>query len=62
MKLYIIGNGFDLYHGMKTNWNDYRKYLEKNTNIRTNFYESYFSPELYMPNFTWTEDCDWSRL
>lgn len=26
--LYIIGNGFDLHHGLKTNYKDFRKYLE----------------------------------
>lgn len=26
--LYIIGNGFDLHHGLKTNYEDFRKYLE----------------------------------
>lgn len=30
MKLYIIGNGFDLHHGLKTGYLDYKKYLEKN--------------------------------
>lgn len=29
MKLYIIGNGFDLNHGMKTSYNDYKQFLEK---------------------------------
>lgn len=27
MILYIIGNGFDLYHGMKTGYNDFKKYV-----------------------------------
>lgn len=26
--LYIIGNGFDLHHGLKTSYKDFRKYLE----------------------------------
>lgn len=30
MKLYIIGNGFDLHHGLKTGYLDYKSYLEKN--------------------------------
>lgn len=28
MKLYICGNGFDLHHGLKTSYQDYKKYLE----------------------------------
>lgn len=29
MRLYIIGNGFDLNHGMKTSYNDYKQFLGK---------------------------------
>lgn len=25
MKLYIIGNGFDLHHGLKSSYNDFRE-------------------------------------
>lgn len=28
--LYIIGNGFDIYHGIKSRFSDYRKWLENN--------------------------------
>ena len=27
MRLWIIGNGFDLYHGLKTKYSDYKAYL-----------------------------------
>lgn len=27
MKLYIIGNGFDLIHGMKTSYSDFKDWL-----------------------------------
>ncbi|MBR4597312.1 MAG: hypothetical protein IKO42_02815 [Opitutales bacterium] len=27
--LYIIGNGFDLHHGLKTSYNDFKDFLEK---------------------------------
>lgn len=27
MRLYIIGNGFDLHHGILSSYRDYRKYL-----------------------------------
>ena len=29
MKLYIVGNGFDLNHGRKTSYWDYRNYLSE---------------------------------
>lgn len=29
MKLFVIGNGFDLAHGLKTKYKDFREYLEK---------------------------------
>ena len=29
-RLYVCGNGFDLHHGMKTRYADYRDYLKKN--------------------------------
>ena len=28
--LYIIGNGFDLHHGVKSSYNHFKKWLEKN--------------------------------
>ena len=28
-KLYIIGNGFDLYHGLKTSYADFREYIKQ---------------------------------
>ena len=32
MRLWIIGNGFDLYHGLKTSYYDYKEFLcKKNT-------------------------------
>lgn len=29
MRLYIVGNGFDLHHGLKTSFKDYLKYLKR---------------------------------
>lgn len=28
-KLYIIGNGFDIHHGLKTQYRDYKEYLKQ---------------------------------
>lgn len=30
MKLFILGNGFDIAHGLRTRYSDYRKFLKKN--------------------------------
>ncbi len=32
MKLYIIGNGFDLAHGLKTKYSDYRLFIKESNN------------------------------
>ena len=29
-KLYIIGNGFDMHHGIKSSYSNYRGWLEEN--------------------------------
>ncbi len=29
-KLYIVGNGFDLYHGLNTSYNDFKEWLKSN--------------------------------
>ena len=39
-KLFIIGNGFDLYHRMHTSYDNYRKFLEENNyHAAINFFE-----------------------
>jgi len=42
-KLYIIGNGFDLHHGIKTNYVDFRNYLEENFPDLFDSLESYYN-------------------
>ncbi|EKB07804.1 bacteriophage abortive infection AbiH family protein [Myroides odoratimimus] len=42
-KLYIIGNGFDLHHYLKTSYNDFANYLRKNHNDIYSILESYVS-------------------
>jgi hypothetical protein len=32
-KLYVIGNGFDLYHGIKSSYSDFMHYVKKQTLI-----------------------------
>lgn len=40
-RLYIIGNGFDLHHGMRTSYYDFAEYLRKNDRTFYDFLESY---------------------
>lgn len=42
-KLYIIGNGFDLYHNMQTSFADFRVFAETNARDTFNAVESYLS-------------------
>ena len=41
--LYIIGNGFDLHHGLKTSYYDFAQYLEKSNNELFTTFEKYIS-------------------
>ena len=41
-RLYIIGNGFDLHHSMKTSYPDFCRYVKENDPELTNFLEMYF--------------------
>lgn len=41
MKLYIIGNGFDLHHGLKTSYYHYREYLLSRSNSIVDDFESF---------------------
>ena len=41
MKLMICGNGFDLHHGLKTSYTDYRCFICKNHTMVLNDYEEY---------------------
>ena len=42
-KLYIIGNGFDLHHGLKTSYWDFAQYLKKSNNELYTTLEKYIS-------------------
>lgn len=41
-KLYIIGNGFDLYHNLPTKYADFQSYVLKNHHDLENTFEDYF--------------------
>ena len=40
--LYIIGNGFDLHHGLKSSYDEYHKYVKKNSQNVDDFLNQYF--------------------
>ncbi len=40
--LYIIGNGFDLFHGLKSSYKDYSEFAKINTPNVEEFLEVYF--------------------
>ncbi|WP_183580366.1 bacteriophage abortive infection AbiH family protein [Mucilaginibacter sp. X5P1] len=53
-KLYIIGNGFDIYHGMKTTYADFHQYLSQyNVDLEIKL-ENYFNFKTD-PNYLWTD-------
>ena len=41
-KLYIIGNGFDLHHGLKTSYHDFGNYVKENDSELLYYLETYF--------------------
>lgn len=58
MKLYIIGNGFDLNHGMKTSYWNYREFLTQKHSAIIRGYEN--SP--YLRAYNYNSDSRWSDL
>ncbi|GHV66828.1 hypothetical protein FACS1894199_11060 [Bacteroidia bacterium] len=45
--LYIIGNGFDLYHDLPTKYSDFREYLQKHNSSLEYLLETSFSVDLW---------------
>src|ERR1051326_1208662 len=62
-KLYIIGNGFDLYNKIKSKYSDFREYVrETNKELFENI-EKYFNPESLWSDFEQTlADLDTDRI
>ena len=56
MKLLVLGNGFDLWLGLPTEFNDYKGFLEKNGNKYSNYYN------LLRVIASKNQDYDWNRL
>lgn len=51
MKLYIIGNGFDIHHGIKSKYSDFKDYVEKNDNVLCESLEKYFNKDELWSDF-----------
>ena len=49
--LYIIGNGFDRYHGAKSSYWDFRGYLLRHDDWNAKFFELFFGPRSLINNF-----------
>jgi hypothetical protein len=49
--LYIIGNGFDRYHGLLTAYEDFKKHAETNTKHGADLLECFYSPESLWSEF-----------
>lgn len=58
MKLYIIGNGFDLNHGRKTSYRNYRDFLEENYPEIIRKFEALE----YIRGAEWDKDSRWDDL
>ena len=62
-RLFIIGNGFDLYHGLKTRFNDFRDYLKNNDLDSYEFIMSLFEEVCFFKSFedylVYTNDIDY---
>lgn len=49
--LYLLGNGFDLHHGIKSSYWDFRTYLVGKNNDLVDKLESYFGPDALWSDF-----------
>ncbi len=62
-KLYVIGNGFDLYHGLNTRYQTFAIYLAENNREIYDLLNTYYGlPDITNPNLTDDEYGQWSRF
>jgi hypothetical protein len=50
-RLYIIGNGFDIFHGVKSKYCDFKDYVEQNDNDLFEALEEYFNTDELWSDF-----------
>jgi hypothetical protein len=53
-KIILIGNGFDLHHGLKTHYSDFHKYISQYNPELECFFEDYFNMETD-ENYLWKD-------
>lgn len=62
-RLYIIGNGFDIFHGVKSKYSDFKDYVEKNDNDLFEALEEYFDTDELWSDFEETlADIDTDKI
>lgn len=62
-KLYIIGNGFDLHHGISSSYGHFKNYVKQNNNQLFQALEKYFDPVQLWSDFEGTlADLDTDRI
>lgn len=54
--LYIIGNGFDRYHGAKSTYEDFRNYLLRHNDFVVKMFELFFGPKSMINSFNHFHD------
>ncbi|WP_282133009.1 AbiH family protein [Cellulophaga baltica] len=50
-RLYIIGNGFDIYHGINSKYSNFKYYVEENDNDLYEMLEEYFDTDSLWSDF-----------
>ena len=58
--LYVIGNGFDLYHGAKSDYRSFRKYLFRRNPRVVACFDTFFGPQSLTRSFTTHDGWYWS--
>ena len=50
--LYVIGNGFDRYHGADSGYNSFRRYLYRQSPLTVGYFDLYFGPRSLSRSFS----------
>lgn len=50
--LYIVGNGFDRYHGAESGYNNFRRYLYRQSPLTVGYFDLYFGPRSLERSFS----------
>lgn len=50
--LYVVGNGFDLYHGAESGYKNFRRYLYRQSPLTVGYFDLYFGPRSLERSFS----------